>query len=100
AAGTRLAGHRELRVGREHPAQPVPYHRMVVDDEQPDGRHPAPPAEIAGAHAEIAVPAPGSDSTASVPAMRRTRSRIAVNPNPPSVVPAGTPAGSNPVPSS
>ena len=55
---------------------------------------------MAGTRAEIAVPPPGSDSIASVPATRLTRWRIAVNPKPaprPGLASAGT---SKPTPSS
>ena len=41
-----------------------------------------PGATIAGTRAETAVPAPGSDSIASVPATRFTRCRIADSPKP------------------
>ena len=56
---------------------------------------------IAGTRAEIAVPPPGSDSTASVPATRLTRWRIAVSPKPPwPAAGARARATSKPTPSS
>ena len=72
----RLADDLELGVAREHAAQAVADDRVVVDDEEPDRRHDRPTmpgATIAGTRAEIAVPPPGSDSIASVPATRLTR---------------------------
>ena len=67
------------------PAQAVADHGVVVDDDDADGGHDRPTipgATIAGTRAETAVPAPGSDSIASVPATRFTRCRMADNPKP------------------
>ena len=72
----RLAEHLELRVALEDPAQPVTHDRVIVDDQEPDRTHdsdPAGGAPMAGTRADIAVPPPGSDSIASVPATRLTR---------------------------
>jgi hypothetical protein len=55
----------ELALRREHPAQLVSDHRMVVRDQQPD--HAGAPAAVVGTLAEIAVPDPGSDSISRVP---------------------------------
>ncbi len=86
-AGGRLAQHLELGVAGEDPAQPVAHDRVVVGDQQRDH------AGTAGTLAEIAVPSPGVDSTASAPPTPCTRWRMPVSPKPPRV-------GSKPTPSS
>src|SRR5690606_23944462 len=56
-------------------------------------------AGITGTLAEIAVPAPGRDSTSRRPAKRRTRCRMASKPNPPSPgACSDSRAGSKPAP--
>ena len=77
------------------PAGPGPGPAEAIPAETP-----AAPIVIAGTQAEIAVPPPGSDSTSSVPAMRLTRSRIALRPKPPSYAGSRGAPGSKPAPSS
>ena len=71
----RLAQHLELRVAGEDAAQAVADDGVVVDDQQADDH-----AGTAGTLAEIAVPSPGADSTASSPPTPVTRWRMPVSP--------------------
>jgi hypothetical protein len=83
AAVGRLADDLELRIAVEDAAEAVADDRVIVDDEQADrwhGRHQGAWTPIAGTRADTAVPPPGSDSIASVPATRLIRCRIAVSP--------------------
>jgi hypothetical protein len=70
-----LADHLQVRLGGDHATEPVPDHRMVVGDQQPDHR-----SSPAGIVATTVVPWPGPLSTSRLPWRAATRSRMAVSP--------------------
>src|SRR5581483_6047220 len=99
-------GHRRLPVaglpddlevgpGGEEGAQALAHDRVVVDDQEPDGRR---PAHGAGTHARTVVPRPGAETISNRPPTASTRSRIDTRPSRRAAIDRA--CGSKPTPSS